>query len=75
MTDQAGRVQTPERAVSAYLYSVGAEKPDTWAAEIVATLRAFGDAAFLGGLNEHHCIEQQGCRVCAVSEFLRGEFR
>lgn len=48
-----------------------------WSAEaetmldaLLLTLAEAHEDEFLGG-PEHHCIDQQGCRACAVSQFLR----
>jgi hypothetical protein len=39
------------------------------AEHVLGALRATYETQFFGG-EEHHCTDQQGCRACAVSQFL-----
>lgn len=45
------------------------EEVVTLAGRVLTALRDAYEAKFFGG-PEHHCIEEQGCRACAVSQFL-----
>ena len=45
------------------------EEVATLAGRVLTALRDAYEATFFGG-PEHHCIEEQGCRACAISHFL-----
>jgi hypothetical protein len=79
MRDERGTYEVIHAALAAGMPSgAGVTEPmrlrfaEVAVIEAKAVHRALRDAygaSFTGGA-EHHCIDEQGCRACAVSEFL-----